>query len=275
MKPLRCLVSSVLFLSLAVCQCGSTLERKVEITPVWNKGDAYIRLFREKGDPKGYDHPWTVYEREMREVLLSLYFSRYQYVRWGTSSRVFEEERAETLAPFFQRAFLEAGPDDVVEFYLPYRAPKLFGLTGQTVLTRGRAFVKDRKLNIQFSHLQEPVADRCEDCGDAELAVAWKLVPQAGQGYGPVEGALGSGRKDPQWIVVDLDAALPAAAPAPARASEEAGVSEADAPAPSADQAEAQRRLEERFDELKRLLDRGLITPKDYERKKQELLDAL
>jgi len=277
MKPLRLLVSSVLVLSMAVCQCGSSLQRKVEITPVWSKGDAYIRLFRETGDPKGYDHPWTLYEREMREVLLSLYYSRYQYMRWTTSSRVFEEEQAETLAPFFQGAFLEAGPDDVVEFHLPYRASKLFGLTGKRVLTQGRAFVQDRKLNVRFFHLQEPVLEQRDPTTETDSAVAWKLVPQAGQGYGPVEGRLGSGRRDQHWIIVDLDAAFPAAAaPAVTPALEAPATPGAVAPVPAAPvQAEEERSLEERFEELKRLLDRGLITQKDYEHKKQELLDSL
>ncbi len=98
MKPLRCLVSSVLVLSLALCQCGSSLQRRVEITPVWSKGESYIRLLQETGDPKGYDHPWTFYEKEVRELLLSLYYSRHQYMHWATSSRVFEEEKASTAS---------------------------------------------------------------------------------------------------------------------------------------------------------------------------------
>ena len=277
MKPLRCLVSSVLVLSLALCQCGSSLQRRVEITPVWSKGESYIRLLQETGDPKGYDHPWTFYEKEMREILLSLYHSRYQYMRWATSSRVFEEEKADTLAPFFQRAFLEAGPDDVVEFHLPYRAPKLFGLTGRTVLTQGRAFVQDRKLNVRFFHVQEPVLQERDSLAGTEPAVAWKLVPQSGQGYGPVESRLGSGRRDQHWIVIDLDAVFPAAAaPAVTPAPESPPTPAVVAPVPAAPvHPEGERGLAERFEELKRLLDRGLITQKDFDEKKQELLDAL
>ena len=36
--------------------------------------------------------------------------------------------------PFFQRAFLEAGPNDVVQFYMPFHSSKLFGITGKTAL---------------------------------------------------------------------------------------------------------------------------------------------
>jgi len=269
-RPISSAVSSLFFISLLFCQCGSTLQRKVETVPVWQQGDASIRLFRETGDPKGYGQPWTVHEKDMRQILLSLYFSRYEYFRWATSSRVFEEDRAALLAPFFQRAFLEAGPDDVVEFYLPYRTSRLFGLTGETVLTRGRAFVKENRLNFQFSNLQEPLTGDCPDCEDSDPAppIAWKLVPQAGQGYGSERNVLGSDRQDPHWIVVDL-AAL-SEAQAGVQAPPPAG-----APASPPPAAAPERRLEDRFEELKGLRDRGLITEKDYERKKQELLDSL
>jgi hypothetical protein len=272
---LRSVVSSVLFFSLAFCQCGSTLQKKVETVPVWQQGDAYIRLFQEKGDPKGYDQPWTVYEKEMRGILLSLYFSRYEYFRWSTSSRVFEEDRVNTLAPFFQRAFLAAGPDDVVEFYLPFRTSKLFGLTGETVLTRGWAFVKDHQLNFQFFNMQEPMTGNCPECdeSDDQPSIAWKFVPQPGQGYGEEKNILGSDRQDPHWIVMDLASPAQAATPVPAKPTVRTGPDKA--PPAAAGPAAGEREVEDRFEELKNLLDKGLITEKDYEQKKKELLDSL
>ena len=91
MAPLRSLLFSVLFISLSICQCGSIIHKKVEVVPVWSKGDAYIQLFREEGSSRGFDQPWTFYETEMREILLSLYYSKYQYFRWSTSSRRMEK----------------------------------------------------------------------------------------------------------------------------------------------------------------------------------------
>jgi len=285
------LFTTILFLTLLTCQCAA-LGTKVEIQPVWQSDNGYIRLFREPGESKGHSQPVEFREEEMRNILMSLYFSTYQYFRWSTSSRIFAEKECRDLARPFQQAFLEAGPDDVVEFYLPSRAPKFLGVSSQTYLTSGRAFVKGGALHFRFDNVQMEVkthATRMEDQG-VEEGVAWKLVPQEGQDYDLEADILSSGRPNLHWLRISLkplaaapatlQAPAPAVVPAPkaepsvpfAQPSEQ--VTPAPAGTPSVSGVGVQKGAREKLKELKQMLDDGLITQQDYDKKKKEILDS-
>ena len=286
------LISSALFLSLMVCQCAA-LGTKVEMRPVWESGNAYIRLFKEVGKPKGYDQPMEFHEVEMRRILLGLYFSRYEYFRWSTSSRVFDEDEARGLASHFQKAFLEAGPDEVVEFYLPDRSRRFLGITSKTVLTRGRSFVKGDELYFQFDSVQEELktySTRMED-EQFEADVSWRLVPQEGQQNETDKDVLGSERTNLHVIRINLKqfaelySGLPEppavkAIPPPAGPTLSAvGTSTEMTPvpktAPPAEKPQPEKGARERLRELKKMLDEGLITREDYDSKKQKILNDL
>jgi len=287
----RAFFFSALLFSLMICQCAA-VGKKVEIRPIWESGSAYIRLFNELGKPLGHDHPVEFHEEELRRVLQSLFFSRYEYFHWSTASRVFSEVDIRDLARFFQQAFREAGPNEVVEFYLPDRSRKLFGISSRIVVTRGRSFVKGGAIHFQFDNVQEEMTasnSRPEEEGQ-RAEVAWKLVPQEGQQYDTERDFLGNEPPNLRWVRVDLKtfttptsgpnplaggaAAPTAATPAPGKVEAQA----APAPPPTALPPAAptpEPAARERLRELKQMLDEGLISPQDYEKKKKEILDAL
>jgi len=179
-----------------------------------------------------------------------------------------------------------------VEFYLPLKEKKLLGLSGQTYLTRGRAFVKGNKLHFHFENVHQKIRSYSTHTEDQEPLPpsGWKLVPQKGQAFG-TETASGKVKAENlHWLTIDLtvhpqpappphtvSAPVPAdrdGAPSPkspetARPSAPLGKysQPAAAPAPKTDAREKLR-------ELRKMQEEGLITPKDYERKKQEILDG-
>ena len=287
----RALFSSVLLLCVLVCQCAA-VRKKVEMREVWQSGSNYIRLFQEVGKARGYDHPMEFREEEMRQALRSLFYSRYEYFHWSTASRVFSEEQIEDLARFFRQAFLEAGPDEEVEFYLTDSSSRLLGISKRALLTRGRAFSKGGSLHFHFDNVQEQMSPHPSRSDEQTYLpeVAWKLVPQEGQQFDTERDVLGNEPPNLRWVRVDLktfttpasgphplavDASAPTAAtPAPGKVEAQA----APAPPPTALPPAAptpEPAARERLRELKQMLDEGLISPQDYEKKKKEILDAL
>jgi hypothetical protein len=286
----RSLVSSVVLVILMICQCGSFLGKEVETRTIWESGEGYIRLFKEVGSGKTYQHPFHFHEGDMKRILLSIYYSKHQFFHWSTSSRVFEEDQAGVLSPFFQRAFLDAGPEDLVEFYLPATSQKLLGLSGDTHLTRGCAFVQGDRIHFHFDNIQQKIRSYSTHTEDQEPLPpsGWKLVPQQGQACGR-EGFSGDPEKaDLHWLTIDLNSPLlaaPAAPPAPAALP--AAPQDASGPvqkaggagtAPAARAPEATPAVKtparEKLQELKKMMEEGLITPQDYDRKKREILDG-
>ena len=289
---MRNIVFSALLLSLMICQCGSLIGKEIKTRTIWESGSGYIRLFHEVGGNKGFNQPIHFHEKDMKQILLSIYYSRYQFFRWNTASRVFEETQARKLARFFQKAFLKAGPDDIVEFYLPFRSKKLLGVSGHSFLTRGRAFVIGEKLHFEFSNVQHSRKSYSTHSEDQKAfpPMAWKLIPQKGQAYGMIAGMANFENENPHWLTINLNqASLPhpsaeatpaASSPPPAedRGSEkQAREEEAIAPqqAPLSETKKARKtKAREKLRELKTMQEEGLINQKDYNRKKEEILNS-
>jgi hypothetical protein len=275
------LFSCLIIGCLMICQCGFLLGKKVETRTVWESGDGYIRLFHEVGSGNRYDQPFQFHQEDMNRILETIFYSKNRFFRWSSSSRVFEEDQAAMLAPFFQRAFLEAGPEDLVEFYLPLTEKRMLGLSGQTLLTRGWAFVRGGKLHVHFENVRQKIRSYSTHSEDQEPLPpsGWKLVPQKGQTYG-TEGPSGKVRSENlHWLTIDL-AVNPDPAPPLQAVSAPVPPTPDAAPAPEIPEVRATPMPEpkpeahEKLQELKEMQKEGLITQKDYERKKQEILDG-
>jgi len=288
--------SWLLIVPLLLSQCASMVGKQVETRTIWESGDGYVRLFREVGGTNRYDHPHPFHEGDLTRMLESVWYSKHRFFRWSSSMRVFEDDQAATLAPFLQRAFLQAGPEEVVDFYLPLSERSLLGLSGRTYLTRGRAFVRAGRLHLHFHNVQQKIRSYSSHKHDQEPLPpsGWKLVARDGQAYG-TEGTDGRIRSENlHWLTIDLavnpvpsvaQQVLPApvaaardAAPAPAPAISPAGrgaVVDGIDPLPEDPLTPRATRARETLRELKEMQEEGLISPDDYTRKKQEILDRL
>ncbi len=289
---MRSLVYSLLFFSLVICQCGSIFSKKLETRMVWESGNEYIRLFKEVGSGKKNDQPVHFHEEDMIQILHSIYYSKYQFFRWNNASRVFEEDQARKLAPHFQLAFMDAGPEDVVEFYLPFQAKKMLGLSGQTFLTRGRAFMRGGRLHFHFYNVQHKIRSYSTHSEDQKALnpSAWKLVPQKGQAYGGEASPSDPDNANLHCLAIDLTmVSAPSSTPRASavqppeardpeekpgkkdRSHQKPAPKETEPPPPApATNSDAREKLRE----LKQMHKEGLITEQDYNRKKQEILKS-
>jgi hypothetical protein len=279
--------------SLMLFPCACAAGRQVETRTVWDSGDGYIRLFREVGRADLYDHPHPFHEADMARILGSVWFSTNRFFRWSASMRVFEDDQAAALAPWLQRAFLQAGPEELVEFYLSQTQRGLLGVSGQTFLTRGRAFVRDRRLHLHFDNVRQKVRSYSTHAEDQKPLTpsAWRMVPRDGQSFG-VEAPSGRLKaENPRWLSIDLAAhimtppaphtpsapssALHHAVPPPEMLPLSGDAGNETVPTPDEGMPAPIFRVRETLRELKAMREEGLISPEDYARKKRELLDRL
>jgi Short C-terminal domain len=276
---LRYPVLSLLLVVLLVFSAfqSAAIGKKVDVRTVWETDYGTIRLVKEIGKAKGYAQPKEFYGEEMYQILFSLYYSQYEYFHWRSPTRVFEEGQAWLLARPFQDAFLKAGPDDVVEFYFVVRTKKFFGIAGDMRATRGKAFIQGDNIHFVFDQMYQIQSDNpsgAEDRNGYSTQVSWKLVPEKGQRYGMAKDAVGKEREDPHWILTNLQELLsrgsetgPAVQPAVIGTPQQTGGSHPKEVVPEMD-------AKDKLQKLKEMLQQGLITREDYDRKKKEILNS-
>jgi hypothetical protein len=122
--------------------------------------------------------------------------------------------------------------------------------------------------------IQSDSPSGAEDRIDYSTQVSWKLVPERGQRYGMVKDAFGKEREDPHWILINLQEFLslgsepgPAVQPAVIGTPQRTGGSPPKEVAP-------EMNARDKLQKLKEMLQQGLITQEDYDRKKKEILDS-
>jgi hypothetical protein len=166
---------------------------------------------------------------------------------------LFSGEEAAALGKAMAEALAVAGPDEDLEVLSTAKRTTRF--TGVPLGVTARVFARDGKLNLIVR----------EDRLDWVYAYNTNYqMPQFTYGSraeagGEVLHAPGAEARRPDWLVLSLEPAAPAA---PVPAAEPAPAAK---PAPSAS-------VEERLLGLKRFREQNLITEEEYKQKKQELL---
>jgi hypothetical protein len=274
---------------------------------IYTQGRDLVRLSHEldKGGtvvPRGYDHPakWT--PEQLTTVLSGIEYQEYSFFAWRKAKRVFIDAEIVKLAPALAKAFAQATPDQWTDFTITARKRDYLWPTPR--ITNGMFFVQNGKLNLVLLNLNFEVVDEDQRAtGDPRKRFAietYRLVEGPNRSRPPVVA------KDPflrrehaNWLILDVPAILASAPPAPAAPAAPATpatpatptpAATTPAPAPAAAPAEAatpapsaaqpaetpvDRSVEKRLEELKSLLDKGLITQEEYDRKKQEILQSL
>ena len=240
---------------------------------IWQRVDQFVAVEKQDGvSPTKNDHPATLAAETLRAILANL-----QVQMKGSKEPVplFTEGELETLGDAAQQGFGLAGPDEDVTFALIGNHPALFGFFKQPMVTTGRLFVRNGRLNLILGTVHEPVNDK-EDrrlkpfipgYRTASPNPEWRVTAKNGETV-QVEG----GRTD--WLVLSLAAPAPAMQPIPTSGSREVK------PQPAPPQAEAPSRptgksAEERLIILNNLKQKGLITDEEYKAKRLEILNDL
>lgn len=179
---------------------------------------------------------------------------------------LFTEGSLQLIGPYLQQAFREAGPGDDVSFVVVGLYKTLLGFANRAMVTSGRLFYKDGKLNLVLGIVKQDTRYRADgserdfrliSTGFRQTAAQgeWSLLPTDEQ---PFE----LPRSD--WVVLDPKVAF-VAKPIPVVQ-----------PSPSVAQAGkkgAERPLTERLATLTELKDKGLITEEEYKVKRQEIMN--
>jgi hypothetical protein len=235
---------------------------------------------------KTFNHPYYFTGSGLANILSSIYYNQKSLIKGSTGRRkLFREEELQSIIPPIISAFTMAtDSQDILVFS-----------TSDKVLLADRQsyfsmFISDNDLNIVFSTIQSKKnltdgrafrksnKDKFKDPMDVKRSSYWSLVPMGGQ-------RLASGRQN--WLIIDLSSNLFGVASTDnadisdnindnsiqagsnVRAIEKKVRTDKDFIA----ETKKYQGVREKLRELKGLRDEGLISEKDYEVKKKELLN--
>ncbi len=260
---------------LAAAGCSSTTRE----IPVYSQGQVVVSLrsFRKAGSGAGlrYEHPVTLSSERVAKVLAAVGVEEFSLFKWRNQGALLVAEDVAQLAPRLTEGLRKAAPDQWVYFSVR-NVPRSLTF-GAVRFSDGIAFVKAGKLNLVIDNISYveniDMQPSRLDPRDAATSETTRLIAKSPDVVGAapalVSGDRWLGHERTNWLVFDLAPAAtpPAAVAAPATTAAPAGAASASAPAPLDP--------EERLHKLKDLKDKGLITPEEYEKKRQEILKGL
>ncbi len=198
---------------------------------------------------KSFQHPAFLTNKILYQTITSLYYSNYMngLSLWEIKKRaVFQAKEAKKLAPLIRKSFEKATPKQMVYFSIGKRNKK----------TSGNIFYSNSKLYFYFLKLK---GKKQKSSGTERSHDLWKLVPQKGQILLKQKGFIGIVDTYTNWIIVeDTKKKQPIA----------------EKPLLPTDHIKKNNEMETKLSFLKEMLAEGLITKKDYEKKKKELLEG-
>jgi hypothetical protein len=223
---------------------------------------------------------------------------------------VFSEREISTLAPHISRGLARAQPDEEIIFMVAGRHPGMMGK--EAMGTSGRVFYADGKFNLILGEVQKPMVDKgqkeralaagCGDCPMDERTIYFRPASRnkAGKVPEPISTVAGIDFKKQgnkvrdDWMVIDVPTIvanverqknrLP---PALEKERREAKLEAARAAAERRQMREEMARMrkemqsgggatggsvEERLATLDSLKAKGLISPEEYESRRQDIL---
>lgn len=227
--------------------------------------------------PQGLDHPAALTTEQIDRLLEAIRYSEYSFFKWRGDKPVFIESERAKLTKHVSLALQAAGPDNWIKFAVTAKKRDLLLPTRR--ITDGYIFVKDKKLNIVLANLNFELSDSDDPyAGDPRNRYtlgALRFNEEDGMNHPPVD-PTDSFLKRPHnnWLLIDIPKILKEAAPDPEAQPRIEQVKPVDEKIEKPEE-KPEKSLEERLLELKELLDKGLITQEDFEKKKAELLEQL
>ncbi|MBI4126242.1 MAG: SHOCT domain-containing protein [Deltaproteobacteria bacterium] len=219
----------------------------------------------KEAEKRGISHPVDVDEARLRDILASIKLSKQYLVRKDVASQeVLSEAAVDFLAPNLAAAFRKAAVTDEVLFSYLVKRPDFIMRNDR--LTVGRAWIHGDEVHILFDKLYAKVTGDTDKRGnEAKLAARARglrvsLALEPGQRMSP---------QNPDELIVTLTPPPAEAVPAEKTTKGERSTVEAEVADPTATNVEG------RLQELKDLKEKGLITKKEYETKRKEILSDL
>lgn len=232
-------------------------------TRIWESGSQYVEIAARDAAAGGANrHPFKVSPETLARALARVRVAPAgpSLFRVGADDYpLLSDDATARLAVHLARAFRRARRNDDVLFRISDAQELMGAFVKRQIFTSGRAFRSGDQLNIVFGGIHTRVKKRwllgrvdevsnLPEPGARGKAAKLKFRVVA------AEGVKQRYRKRRDWILVDL------------RAPRRESVAEARAAAPS---------VEARLKKLRRLRDDGLLTDREYRRKRRQILDDL
>ena len=231
---------------------------------------------------KNFNHPYYFTGSGLANILSSIYYKKKSLIKGSTGRRkLFRQEELQTIIPPIISAFsMATDSQDILVFST---SDKILLADRQSYFSM---FITDSDLNIVFSTIQSKKnltdgrafrksnKNKFKDPLDVKRSSYWSLVPMGGQ-------RLASGRKN--WLIVDLGSSLFGVADS----DSEHNINNSIQTGSNIRAIERKIRTDKNFiaekrkyqgvreklRELRDLRDEELISEKDYDAKKKELLN--
>lgn len=289
-----------LFVGMIFMICLFPYEKIIQAADeiISRKGNSYIKIKelsnRDRVMYGTFNHPYSFSEKEIVEIFSNIYFQGKGIIGYGKTERVFSDaDLAYVLAPLLMEGFTPLGPTQYLLVYNSLTRPYLKSKHNYFCI-----FVANQNLYIAFGRIHQELSYRYSDEEnlikngiefenpmDVKKGPLWRLIPAAGQSMHPNrENVLmiplirhdgdSSVREDTGKVVSKQS--LPEKRNnkgvygqttediAPLNTTENSSSKQTGA---------VQEPLKEQLRFLKSLLEEGLISGENYERKKNELLD--
>jgi hypothetical protein len=240
---------------------------------VWERADQFVAVEKQDGvAPTPNDHPAKLAPETIRATLANL---RVQLEGSKEPSPLLTEGELEILGGAVQQGLGLAASDEDVTFALVGLHPALLGLFKQPMVTTGRLFVRDGRLNLILGLVYEPVSDRDDrrlkpfvpGSRVAGRRPEWRVTSKNGETVQVESDRTG-------WLVLPLVAAAPPLQPTQTEISP--GVKPgAGAPVIDASPRPPGKSVEERLIILNELMKKGLITDEEYKAKRLQIMNEL
>jgi hypothetical protein len=214
---------------------------------------------------KGFSHPAQISADQISKFLSSLKYSELIFLRWKEQGNVFIDEEVQKLASPLSAALAQAREDQWIAFSVTSFKTDLIFKSKR--LSTGWIWVKDGKLNLVLGNFRLILARDSEPYdGDPRARYAmttYRMDPGKNFGPPPIDkNDEWLKREHNNWVVADLSVLT--------QEPEQPNEQPKEQPAPKPAQT-----VEERLEQIKILLDKGLITPEEYEAKRKEILGDL
>ena len=283
---------SLLLLITLTFGCSLSLPKKIHkkssiVGATINDQNASVEI-REELDEQGnvikknFNHPYYFTGSGLANIFSSIYYKQKSLIKGSTGRRkLFRQEELQTIIPPIISAFsMATDSQDILVFS-----------TSDKVLLSDRQsyfsmFITDSDLNIVFSTIQSKKnltdgrafrksnKNKFKDPLDVKRSSFWSLVPMGGQ-------RLASGRQN--WLIVDLGSSLFGVADSDSENSINNSIQTGSNISAIEKKIRTNKNfiqekkkyqgIREKLRELKDLRDEELISEKDYDAKKKELLN--
>lgn len=159
------------FLWISLLLVGNLSASQAFAETIYKKNFDKIRLIPLDSDitmGEPVEHPYTISEQKIHNMLASLHFGRRLLILKDVEEiRLFDKRGLELLAPYLAQAFQKAGPDQMVQFTYIKKAPHWRVIRNDRLIS-GKAFIRNGELFIKFTKLYAKVFGDYQRAGKEE-----------------------------------------------------------------------------------------------------------